>query len=115
MVAGVADQADIFLLPRIGEGAEHLVLEHVGEADDRVERGAQFMADDGQEAALGNLDLVGASRASANAARSAATSLVLPEEDHHRLIGIAGVGEFEPEVRIVGVARRPPTPAARAA
>ena len=52
-----------------------------------------------EEAALGDVDLVGASRASANAARSAAASLVRPQHGHHRLGRIAGVGELEREVR----------------
>ena len=60
MIAGFADQADIFLLPRVGEGAEHLVHQHVGKADDRIERRAQLMADHAEEPALGGLDLVDA-------------------------------------------------------
>ena len=43
---------DIFLLPGIVEAAEHLVQQHVGEADDRVQRRAQFVADSREEPAL---------------------------------------------------------------
>ena len=101
MVAGFADQADIFLLPRIGEGAEHLVLEHVGEADDRVERRAQLVADDAEEAALGDLDLVGAVARFGQCGTQRDDLAVRPSG---RAItgsdGIAGVGEFEREVRV---------------
>ena len=55
MVAGFTDQADIFLLPGIAESSEHLVEQHVGESDDRIQRCAQFMADGGKEAAFCNL------------------------------------------------------------
>ena len=54
MLARIPDQPDIFLLARILEGAEHLVQQHVREADDGVQRRAQFMAHHRQEPALGH-------------------------------------------------------------
>ena len=54
MLAGIPNQADIFLLARILEGAEHLMQQHVGKADDGVQRRAKFVADDRQEPSLGD-------------------------------------------------------------
>ena len=56
MVAGLADQRDILLLPRIFEAAKkHLVQQQVGESNYGIQRRAQFMADGGKEPAFRNL------------------------------------------------------------
>ena len=59
MLAGIVDQLRIFLAPR-GIDHQHVFLrDHLGEADDGVERRAQFVAHGGKEAALGGVGLFG--------------------------------------------------------
>jgi hypothetical protein len=53
MTAGIAHQADIFALALIGELAEILAEQDIGEAENGVQRRAQLMADGGEEARLG--------------------------------------------------------------
>ena len=85
MVAGFADEADIFLLPRVGKGTEHLVLQHVRKADDRIERGAQFMAHHAEEPALGKLDRAGVFARFGQCCAQRRQFTVLPEHRHYRL------------------------------
>src|SRR5580704_16635988 len=55
MVAGIVDQAGIFVAPLGIEHQRGFSLEHLGKADDGVERCAQFVAHGGEEAALGGI------------------------------------------------------------
>ena len=59
MIARLVDQPRIFQIARSAERAEHLVRHHFGEADDGVERRAQFVAHIGEEARLGAVGLFG--------------------------------------------------------
>ena len=52
------DVVDVFLLLFVDD-AEHLVLQHLGEADHRIERGAQLVAHVGQEVGLDQVGLFG--------------------------------------------------------
>ena len=59
MLAGIVDQLRVFLAAR---GVEHHRLfmhDHLGEADDGVQRRAQFVAHGGQEPGLGGIRLLG--------------------------------------------------------
>ena len=59
MLAGIVDQLRVFLAAR-GIDHQHVFLhDHLGEADDGVERRAQFMAHGGEEAGLGRIRLLG--------------------------------------------------------
>ncbi len=53
MLAAVADVADVGDVALVAERTEQLALHHLGEADDGVERRAQFVADVGEELGLG--------------------------------------------------------------
>ena len=55
MTAGIVDQLGVFALARRIE-LERVVAQHVGEADDGVERRAQLVAHGGEEAAFGIVD-----------------------------------------------------------
>ena len=82
--------ADIFLLARVGEGAEHLVHQHVGEADDGVERRAQLVAHHGEEAALGDVELVGAGAHRGDLGAQRGDLVVRPQHRDQRSVRIAG-------------------------
>ena len=59
MLAGIVDQLRVFLAAR---GIEHhhvFLHDHLGEADDGVQRRAQFVAHGGEEAGLGGIGLLG--------------------------------------------------------
>ena len=49
MRTAVVNIGDIGAICRVRELTEHLALHHLGETDDRVQRGAQLVADGGEE------------------------------------------------------------------
>ena len=59
MMAGIVDQAGIFVAALGIEHQRRLLHQHLGEADDGVERRAQFVAHGGEEAALGGVGAFG--------------------------------------------------------
>ena len=60
MLAALPDQTDIFGLPRL-ERPGNPVLQHLGEAEDRIERRAQLMAHIGEELRFGDVGGLGGS------------------------------------------------------
>ena len=54
-MSGIIDEPGIFAAARRIEHQRRLLFQHVGEADDGVERRAQFMAHGGEETALGGI------------------------------------------------------------
>ena len=59
MLAGIVDQLGIFLAARRIQHQRVFLNDHFGEADDGVERRAQFVAHGGEKAALGRVGLLG--------------------------------------------------------
>ena len=59
MLAGIVDQLRIFLAARRIQHQRVFLHDHFGEADDGVERRAQFVAHGGEEAGLGRVRLFG--------------------------------------------------------
>ena len=59
MLAGIVDQLRIFLAPRRIEHQHVFLHDHLGEADDGVERRAQLVAHGGEEARLRRIRLFG--------------------------------------------------------
>ena len=59
MLAGIVDQLRIFLAARRIQHQRVLLHDHLGEADDGVERRAQFVAHGGEETGLGRVGLLG--------------------------------------------------------
>ena len=59
MIAGIVDQAGIFVAALGVDHQRRFLLQHFGEADDGVERRAQFVAHGGEEAALGGIGALG--------------------------------------------------------
>ena len=59
MLAGIVDQLRIFLAARRVEHHRVFLHDHLGEADDGVQRRAQFVAHGGEEAGLGRVRLFG--------------------------------------------------------
>ena len=58
MLAALANETDIFGLPRL-ERPGNPVLQHLGEAEDRIERRAQFVAHIGEELRFGDVGGLG--------------------------------------------------------
>ena len=59
MLAGIVDQLRIFLAPGRIQHQHVFLRDHLGEADDGVERRAQLVAHGGEEARLGGIGLLG--------------------------------------------------------
>ena len=59
VLPGIVDEAGIFVAAPDIEQQRVFLLQHVGEADDGVERRAQFVAHGGEEAALGGVCALG--------------------------------------------------------
>ena len=59
MLAGIVDQLRVFLAARRIQHQHVLLHDHLGEADDGVERRAQFVAHGGEETRLGRIRLLG--------------------------------------------------------
>ena len=103
MLARIPDQADIFLLARILEGAEHLVQQHVREADDGVQRRAQFMADHRQEPALGHFRGGGRLLGRASSSRSRGNLVILAQHEREDVALFLAAHQFKVErPKVVG-------------
>ncbi len=59
MLAGIVDQLRVFPAARRIQHQRVFLHDHFGEADDGVERRAQFVAHGGEEAGLGRIRLLG--------------------------------------------------------
>ena len=88
VIAGIVDQLGVFAAARAVEPHPLLVDQHVGEADDGVERRAQLVAHIGEELDLGGVGVVGLG---AGALQRLLLVLALGDVAHHRdHLGLAG-------------------------
>ena len=80
MLAGIVDQLRVFLAPRRVQHQRILLHDHLGEADDRIQRRAQLMAHGGEEARLGG---VGGFRGAAREIERLLLHLAVGDVAHH--------------------------------
>jgi len=93
MVAGIVDQAGIFVAPLGIEHQRRFFLQHLGEADDGVERRAQFVAHGGEEAAFRGIGALGLGAGIfERLLLLLAPGDVAQHRDHFAAAGFAGVG-----------------------
>ena len=93
MVAGIVDQAGIFVAPLGVEHQRRFLLQHLGEADDGIERRAQFVAHGGEEAAFRRIGALGlGAGVFERLLLLLAPGDVAQHRDHFAAIRLAGIG-----------------------
>ena len=93
MIAGIVDQPGIFVAPLGVEHQRRFLHQHFGEADDGIERRAQFVAHGGEEAALRGIGALGlGARVLERLLLLLALGDVAQHRDDFAAVRVAGIG-----------------------